>query len=61
MAELEVKGANAAAVIDASRKQIASLRADKASLQETAQQLSAALADRDREVQALAKRNGELG
>lgn len=41
-------------------EQIASLRSKRAALQETAQQLAEALAERDTELQALAKRNGEL-
>ncbi len=42
------------------QEQIASLRSERAALQDAAQKLAATLAERGSELQALAKRNGEL-
>ena len=42
------------------RDQLEGLRAERAGLQGEAQQLAAALADSEAQLQALAKRNGEL-
>lgn len=58
--DLEVRAANAATVIEASRAQVEALRGDKAALQGRAAELGDALASAEARLQALAKRNGEL-
>jgi hypothetical protein len=58
--DLEVRAANASAVMASNRDQLEGLRAERAGLQGEAQQLAAALADSEAQLQALAKRNGEL-
>ncbi|KAL4429576.1 hypothetical protein ABPG77_008625 [Micractinium sp. CCAP 211/92] len=60
LASSEVRCTNAAAVMASYQEQIASLRSERAALQDAAQKLAATLAERGSELQALAKRNGEL-
>lgn len=60
VADLEVRAANAAVVMEAGRSQVEGLRGERAQLAGEAARLGDALADAEARLQALARRNGEL-